>query len=193
MRPGARHLNPLLDWVQRDDLPRGEVVRRLRMFIAAFQRRGARPRVSSYSTALARRLTSKELAITHAKLGKLVLLAESFQGERHPTKADITPEDVWFPLRAASLRFLVAPERGDWTPWVEAGRLSDLVPFLAYSLLVGPVRLARCPAPARGNWKKTCDRLFAQSGRGRPRRHCSDECTERRADMVKHQRRMEDV
>lgn len=65
------------------------------------------------------------------------------------------------PLTFPSLRFGAFSQRRPFTLLIEAGRLRDLVPYLAmYLLTTEPVSVARCPAPAIRNWKEECGRFF---------------------------------
>jgi hypothetical protein len=66
------------------------------------------------------------------------------------------------------------------------GKLRDLAPYLVMHLMTmrGMVTLARCPAPAAGDWMKRCGRFLVSGATGRPRTFCRDACKVR-ADSKK--------
>jgi hypothetical protein len=80
-------------------------------------------------------------------------------------------------------RVIVSRDRKKVTvTWVSGG-LRDLLLYTVWHLLTRPdaLAVARCEAPAAGNWKQTCGKWFVKRGgrRGPSRKHCSDACRQR--------------
>jgi hypothetical protein len=78
---------------------------------------------------------------------------------------------------------------GSYELWVDGG-LRDVLLFTLLHLLTtsGAGIVARCPAPAEGDWSRKCGRWFlaAREGPGRPPEYCSPRCTGRERDKERH-------
>jgi len=114
------------------------------------------------------------------------------KGSKAEFEDPISWDDLRPPLSFPSLRFgaeYIARPSARWALRVDAGRLRDLVPFLAlWMLTCGDLSVARCEAPAAAAWDRPCGRFFISGGRGRPSRTCSDKCRRRVKDKRKNER-----
>lgn len=177
MTPTDR-LDHLILIANRDPLTEAEVRRRLFRFLHGFKTQGLRLGAGERELWDVRHATAKELAATTRKIEMLFDVVWMFERPSHPSAGNIGPDDVGAPLSFPSLRF--AAFWGQPGFIVTAGRLRDLVPYLAMWLLsTEPVVVKQCQAPAFRDWQATCGRLFVQGAMGRPRKVCGEKCAAR--------------
>ena len=172
--------------------------RRVFDFLHHFEARGLRLQSSQHELWDLHDATAAELAATQKKVEQVFATGFMFESPRHEGQEDVGPDDIRLPLTFPSLRFgAFVPsrkqQRGRFTLKVEAGRLRDLVAYLAMWLLTTEqVAVSRCTAPAYRDWASRCDRFVVWRGQGRPPKVCSPQCGARvKAKRVAEQQRRE--
>jgi hypothetical protein len=168
------HLVPLVN----DTLSDKAVTQRLRAFLNRLDASGLRlPRQAGMWDVYGASTT--ELHATQKKLRELFDWG---------FRQDLDWDEMMPPLSYPSVRYVPTQVDERWTLVINAGRLRDLVPFVAMWLLTyGDTHVGRCTAPRPRAWNQTCGRYFVSSGVGRPRQTCSAKCALRAKNKQKHQ------
>ena len=196
----ADRLGLLLPLANGDEPSEADLKRRVFRFLQGFEGRGLRLPTGQQELWDVENATEAELKAVVKKVQLLFSAGLMFDGPPAPGTEGITPDDVSLMLKFPSLHFGAFSQRRErarpdapFMLMVEAGRLRDLVPYLAMHLLTTEtVGVSRCTAPAYRRWSECCDRIFVGSGLGRPRSVCSDKCAARvKAKKVNEQRRRE--
>jgi hypothetical protein len=193
-------LTLLLPLANGDQLSVADQRSRIFRFLHRFEARGLRLPSGEQELWDAHEATATELKAVAEKVKRVFTTGFMFDGTPAPGTEGIGPDDVRLPLTFPSLRFAAfspppGRRRADrrFGLMIEAGRLRDLVPYLAmYLLTTEAVAIARCPAPRYRAWKERCDRFFIVGGHGRPSKTCSKKCATRvKAKRINEQRRRE--
>jgi hypothetical protein len=189
----AERLALLLPLANGDTLPDAEQRRHVFRFLQGFEARGLRLPAGEGELWDAHDATAAELAAVQRKVERVFFTAFLFEGEPAKGTENTEPDDIRMPLSFPSLRFgAFSPpssrRRSGFTFIVEAGRLRDLVPYLAMWLLTTEsIKVSRCTAPQRGKWKERCGRFVIWLGRGRPPKVCRvGKCAGRVKSKSKH-------
>ncbi|MBY0494333.1 MAG: hypothetical protein K2Y23_08950 [Cyanobacteria bacterium] len=136
--------------------------------------------------------------ISDARLRRLHQEFQELLADASATQSRKWPKKLWrFPTLSYG-RVIVTHDRKDvFVNWI-SGELRDLLLYTTWHLLTKakPVALARCSAPAPGDWSKTCGNWLVKQGgrRGPSATRCSATCRQRvnrkkKADDVKANRR----
>jgi hypothetical protein len=190
----------LLPLANGDQLSVADLGSRVFRFLQGFEARGLRLPSGEQELWDVDGATASELKAVAKKVERVFETGFMFEGPRAAGTEGIGPDDIRLPLTFPSVRFgaFIPPpgrRRADrrFTQVIEAGRLRDLVSYLAmYLLTTGAIAIERCPAPRYRNWKERCDRFFILGGQGRPSKTCSQKCASRvKAKRVNEQQRRE--
>lgn len=187
----------LLPVANGDQLSEADLRRRVFRFLHGFEASGLRLQSGEGELRDAHDATAAELAATQRKLQRVFATGLLFDGPPAIGTEGIGPDDIQLQLSFPSLRFgAFSPPRGQRSRFafmVEAGRLRDLVPFLAMWLLTTEaITVSRCSAPRYRDWKERCDRFLIWRGQGRPPEVCTKKCGARvKAKRVNEQQRRE--
>lgn len=182
-------LDPLLGWINGDELSPDEAGSRLLKFL---------------------RLTMTTLGDFAVPEGESMTptqvegLREEIRQMLDDSRRELDTEDT---LELPSLRFDIRRAR-DRPPKLSGGRakrrevenaeafllivkggLRDLILYLLMRALTQPgaIHLSRCPAPAPGDWTRACGRYFISGGHvGRPAQYCSPACRVRMDRKRRH-------
>lgn len=195
----ADRLGFLLPLANGDELSDEDLKRRVFKFLHGFEGRGLRLPTGQQELWDVENATEAELKAVVKKVQLLFMTGFMFYGPPARGTEGTTPDDVSLMLKFPSLHFGAFSQRRGARPdapfmlLVEAGRLRDLVPYLAMHLLTTEaISVSRCAAPAYRRWSEACGRIFVGRGLGRPRGVCSDKCAARvKAKKVNEQRRLE--
>ena len=174
----------MLPLANRDRLSEADLRRRVFRFLHGFEARGLRLQGGQGELWDTHHATATELKAVAEKVARVFTTAVLFEeGHAPPGTEGIGPDDISLPLTFPSLRFGAfghGRQRGRFSLFVEAGRLRDLVPFLAMHVMATEeVSVSRCHAPAYRDWAHECGRAFIWRGHGRPPLVCSKECAAR--------------
>lgn len=189
----------LLPLANGDRLTEADLRDRVCRFLQGFKAQGLRLPSGEQELWDADSATASELKAVQHKVQSVFATGFLFANPGQGAEG-IGPDDIRLPLSFPSLRFgAFTPPRGPrrdgsrFAFMVEAGRLRDLVAFLAMWLLTTEnVAVSQCAAPHYRSWKERCNRFLIWSGQGRPPEVCSKKCAARvKAKRVHEQQRRE--
>ena len=176
--PGRLEL--LLPWLNGDRLSRGDIIRRIGMFLS----RPAGGDWTIVDAADLRRLRDRQLGRLRLRI---LALLETWAGERRSVSRAIPSLRFGVGVPPASppkLSGASAAEKRAYLAWgagmIVTGPVGGLLTYAVTRTLSEPgaVLLARCPAPAADDPSRPCGRWLITIGkrRGRPAIYCSDIC-----------------
>ena len=184
----ARRLEALLPWLNGDAIGRSEVVACvLRLLTSAMFDTPEAGDLLGWHNLTGRAVSDRQLASLRKELLRVLDETEE-PGDRAASVRGLP--SLRFGIHRARARPVKLPTEAARRAAVKGGgafrvtvigTLRDIVLYAFLRTLTDPgaVYLARCPAPAPGDWSKACGKwLVARGGkrRGRSREFCSDRC-----------------